>query len=157
MRVQLFKYKISKLQIFILFLFIFTGCIRSEKTISGNVLDCETNEPIPNAEISINQRGWGRSPATNEVVWDKDYIITSQSDDSGYYEISYKVGSSAHIRAKKEGYIKAEQFEYPGQEINIRMLRGNKLTEATYNCKLSSECLFCENIDGVETCRNICI
>jgi len=135
---------------FLLFSFVF----RNEKQIDGYVLDCETESPIGNAEVSVNQRGWGTH--NGQLVWDKDYTTVTTSDDSGYFVISYRVGSSAHIQVKKSGFINAEQWEYPGT-ITVKILRGDKPTEMTNYCKVSSECLSCIIENGIQVCRNTCI
>ncbi len=83
--------------------------------IEGKSVDCNTNNPIADVQISTNQSGWGFS--NGQLVWDKDYITTAQSDASGLFKLSYKVGDSADIKARKEGYITAEQFESPATGI----------------------------------------
>ena len=129
---------------------------RREKLIGGFVLDCSTNKPIENAEVSVNQRGWGFD---NGPVWDKDYTTSSKSDTSGHFEIRFRVGSSVHLMVKKAGYFTAEQYEYPKDGVEIKMLQGEgkNFNDITYNCKKSSECLSCKMGGNVEVCKNTCI
>ena len=142
----------------ILFLILLVGggflFIRREKTVSGIVLDCSTNEPIVNAEVSANQRGWGLIDGS--LLWDKDYISKARTDNSGEFTLGYRVGDSANMRANKEGYITAQQFEPRGEGIVVRLLQGNNPAEVTYNCKLLSECLETTVEDGIQVTRNVC-
>lgn len=157
-REVLFPYKTLKIRLvifLILVLIISLGFIfaRREKTIAGQIVDCQTNSPIVDAEVAVNQIGWGFN---DYLVWDKSYVYSAKSDNSGYFKIGYKVGNSANITAQKDGYIKAQQFEYPRNNVIIKMLQGNKPTEVTYNCKSSSECLETTLENGVQVTRNIC-
>jgi len=127
---------------------------RNDKTISGLVMDCQTNNPIAKVQVTVNQRGWGR--IKGQLVWDKDYIYKSVTDDSGYFKITYQVGSSAHIRAKKNGYLIAEQWEEPGEDIIIKMLKGDNPKEITYDCNLLSDCIKSEMKGEVEVFTNVC-
>ena len=158
-REVLFPYKTFKLRLIILLVLIATiyfGFIlaRREKTISGFVLDCQTNKPIDNTEVFVNQRGWGFD---RYLIWDKSYVYVGKSDNLGYFKISYKVGNSANISAKKEGYITAQQFEKPKDGVILKMLRGSKPLEVTYKCRLSSECLQTTIENNVQVTRNICL
>ncbi len=101
-------------------------------TISGQVIDCETNDPIVRAEIGLYQQ--------TLLTWDKVHLFQNKSDDYGKFSIKYNFDSVAQIRVKKDGYIKANQYEPPKDGIIIRMLKGDKPLEVTYNCQLSSEC-----------------
>lgn len=139
----------------ILALVIFIGFIfaRREKTVAGHIVDCQTNNPIIGAEVVVNQRGWGFD---GYLVWDKSYVYSAKSGNSGYFKINYNVGSSANITAQKDGYIKAQQFESPKDGVVVKMLLGNKPLEVTYNCKLSSECLQTTVKNNVQVTRNVC-
>lgn len=127
---------------------------RREKIISGVVLDCQTNKPISDVEVSVNQIGWGFD---RYLVWDKSYVYATKSDNLGHFKISYRVGSSANILAKKERYITTQQFEHPTDGVMVKLLKGNKPLEVTYNCKLSSECLQTTVENNVQVSRNICL
>jgi len=127
---------------------------RREKAIIGHIVDCQTNNPIAGAGVAVNQIGWGFN---DYLLWDKSYAYSAKSDNSGYFKIKYRVGSSANITVQKDGYIKAQQFEYPRDDVIIKMLQGDKPTEVTYNCKLSSECLETTLENGIQVTRNICL
>lgn len=157
----LFEHKKSKIGIILvaimfllILLYISLLSMRREKTISGYVLDCNTSNQIDGAEISVNQRGWGF--ARGSLVWDKDYVTTTESDISGHFAIKYKVGSSADLKGKKEGYLIAEQFEFSGDNVEIKMLKGEG-TDITYHCKKSTECLSCSMEGTTEVCKNVCL
>jgi len=141
--------------IVVLTVIIFFAYARREKAVSGYVLDCGTNDSIVNAEVSVNQVGWGFE--NGQPVWDKSYVTNVRSDSRGYFRIAFDVGSSAHLTALKDGYLTAEQWEYPGDSIAIKMLKGDDTSERTYNCKRSSECLSCRKEDSVEVCKSALI
>ena len=128
-----------------------TGC---EKEIQGFVYDCETKDPIKGSTVSTNQIGWGIS--NKQLVWDKDYKTFTKTNESGYFKLSFEVGNSAKIQVSKDGYYSAEQFEYPGDDIKIGMLKGGSYLDYTHNCRPLSECITCVDNDGVTSCRDIC-
>lgn len=155
----LFPLKTIKIRLVIILILasvIFIGFIfaRREKTIAGYIVDCQTNSPIIGVDVTVNQIGWGFD---GHLVWDKSYVYSAKSDDSGYFKISYNVGSSANITAQKNGYIKAQRFEDPKDGIMVKLLKGNKPPEVTYNCKLSSECLQTTVENNMQVTRNICL
>ena len=120
---------------------------------SGVVVDCQTGTPVADAEVSINQRGWGFD---KHLVWDKDNVSRGRTDRAGHFTISYRIGGVAHIRVQKEGYLTAEQFEQPRGDVVVRMLQGSNPAEVTYNCRLSSECIT-ETLEGnVRIYKNSC-
>ena len=125
-----------------------------EKTISGSVIDCQTNEPVASAEIVVSQKFL---EFKSGVVWFKSYISRAVGDPDGYFQVTYRVGNSADILAKKDGYISARQFEGPGDGVVIKMLQGENPAELTYNCRLLSECLVDSIEDDVRVYRNTCV
>jgi hypothetical protein len=128
-----------------------------EKYVQGTVIDCDTDNPIRDAEISVNQRGWGTN--NGQLVWDKDFVYLAKTDENGRFYIKYKVGSSVNLRAKKQGYLAAEQWEEKNSDVVMKMQQGDipYPLEVTYNCKTLSECMKCEMVNNVNTCRNVCI
>jgi hypothetical protein len=126
---------------------------RREKVVSGHVLDCATGRPIAGAEVHANQSGWGFG---DYLVWDKPYISSAVTDDTGHFTMTYRVGDSANISAEKKGFLKALQYESPRSDAVIKLLQGNKAAEVTYNCKLSSECLVTTLENNVQVSRNVC-
>ena len=121
-----------------------------EKIVSGIVVDCTTNEPIAGAEVSAHQH-------ITFAIGHEGFVYRTTSDDTGAFKLSYKVGDAAQMTVRKDGYIAAQQFEYPREDIVVRMLQGNAPTEVTYNCKLSSECLETTIESGVQVTRNVCV
>lgn len=87
-------------------------------------------------------------------ISDFGHVILGQR---GFFKISYRVGNSAKILTKKDGYITSEQFENPKDGIIIKMLQGNRPLERTYNCRLSSGCLQTTVENNVQVTRNICL
>ncbi len=128
---------------------------RRDKIAAGHVVDCQTNAPIAGADVSVIQIGWGFN--NGSLVWDRSYVYRATSDDTGRFGVTYNVGSSANIIVKKEGYIDAQQYEDENSNIAIRILRGNKPMELTYNCKLSSECYVTRTEGNVQVTSNICL
>ncbi|OGY96753.1 MAG: hypothetical protein A2122_00315 [Candidatus Liptonbacteria bacterium GWB1_49_6] len=108
---------------------------RREKFIAGRVVDCQTGAPIGSAEVSVDQRGWGIQ--NGQVIWDKDYIYTTHTDQDGRFALRFKVGAnSVNLIAKFPSYLRAQQYERPDSDtVLIRMLVGsNPLNEPTENC-----------------------
>lgn len=130
---------------------------RREKTLVGNVIDCESGEPISDVLVSVNQRGWGITEGS--IVWDRDFITNTKSDNGGHYIVKYRVGKSAYLRAEKEGYIPAEWYTYSDKNVVLRMRKefAQPVGVVTYDCKLSSECLQTTIDDGIKVTRNTCI
>jgi len=125
-----------------------------EKTISGSVVDCQTNEPVASAEIVVNQ---SFLEFKGGVIWFKSYISRAMGDPDGHFQVTYRIGNSADILARKDGYISARQFEGPGDGVVIKMLQGGNPAELTYHCRLLSECLVDSIEDGVRVYRNTCV
>ena len=125
-----------------------------KKVVSGKVIDCATQQPIKSATVTVNQRGWGKS--NGQIVWDKDYVYTATTDKNGNFRIEYSVGSSANLTVKKEGYLWANQWESPKENIVIGLMAGNNSMERTYHCKLSAQCIK-KRLEGkMEIYENVC-
>lgn len=124
-----------------------------KKIAAGYIYDCHTNQPLSNAEVSINDRGWGLS--NGSLIWDKSYAYKAVTSERGFFRIIYK-GNPTDMQAKKSGYIAAQQYEKPTRNIIIKMREGDIPGEVSYNCRLSSECLQATNEDGVLVTKNVC-
>ena len=128
---------------------------RRDKVVAGHVVDCQTNAPIAGADILVSQSGWGFS--NGSLVWDRTYVYRATSDETGSFELTYNVGSSANIGVHKDGYLQAQQYEEARAGILVGLLKGDKPTERTYYCKLSSQC-FVTRVEGnVQVTTNICL
>lgn len=138
---------------FVLFLLLtlLCGC---QKTVSGIVFDCKSQQPVAAATVTTRQTGWGIS--NGSVVWDKEFITTTTTNESGYFELSYSVGDAAKIQVTKHGYNSAEQFELPGNAIRIGLLKGEQPLNFTHNCRPIAQCLQCVDNNGTTECRDIC-
>lgn len=91
----------------------------SSKQISGKVYDCITNMPIENVEVSISGMEWGF--INGQLVWDKFYSKTTNSNSEGNYFINYNIGSS--LVAKKEGYLQAYDYGSNGQKNRYGLIK----------------------------------
>lgn len=127
---------------------------RREKIIEGQVVDCNTSQPITGAVVLVNQRGWGIR--NNNIVWDNNYQTQTHTDQEGHFKLSFHVGSSANIIVNKDGYLDAHQYEYPGTDIIVGLKQGLSSIERTYRCKLASECLETTYENGVQVSRDVC-
>ena len=148
------KVRLTTLLILVLIITLGFLFARREKIVAGRIVDCETRSPVVGAYVEASQHGWGISGG--QLVWDKPYPSGTKSGNSGDFVIHYRVGSAARLGAIKDGYIKALQPEVPRKGVVIGMLRGDKPTEVTYNCKLSSECFQTTVENGMPVSRNIC-
>jgi hypothetical protein len=83
----------------------------------GQVLDCETNQPISGAEITIC-RG-------TLLTWTNCRSFETKTDNFGNFNITYNFEPGGQITVKKDGYYRAIQFEGPGKNISIKLLKGN--------------------------------
>ncbi|MCM5664418.1 carboxypeptidase-like regulatory domain-containing protein [Galbibacter mesophilus] len=88
----------------ILSLFIFTGTIFSQTTISAKIIDSTTNEPIPFATISVN---------------DKSGVISSESGEFSLH-ISSEVTASDSLLISCLGY---EEKKFAAQDFNQELIR----------------------------------
>ena len=125
-----------------------------EKQVSGSVYNCETNDPIENATVTMSGTGWAWD---NGPIWDKIYKSTTKSFQNGTFELKYNLGTS--LSAKKDGYLDALKYTYSAKDVKIGMVKmtdENKNESPTYDCKLSSECYVTKVINGVQTSWDAC-
>lgn len=111
----------------------------STKNVQGSVIDCETKAPIADADVSINGIGWGWD--NNQLIWDKSYTLTSESNENGVFNINYKIGNS--LVTKKEGYLPAQNYISANTTIIVGLRKNINVadkSEWTYDCRLASEC-----------------
>lgn len=57
------------------------------RTTQGVVINCLTKQPIQNASLVFQRRGWGID--NGGLRWDKSYKYTATMDNSGRYTVSY--------------------------------------------------------------------
>jgi hypothetical protein len=55
------------------------------QSIRGQLLDYGNGQPIAGATITITRRGWGRSEAHGQIVWDKAYRSTDTTGPDGRF------------------------------------------------------------------------
>lgn len=97
-----------------------------EKYVQGTVIDFQTSVPVADVLIALHQTGSGF--IDGGLVWDKQYVYETTSDQNGRFKIAYKAGSSAHVIATKDGYIDYEEWHANGSDITIKL----KQTIANY-------------------------
>jgi hypothetical protein len=130
--------------------------LQKTKHISGTVMDCETNEPITDAAVSIYGNSWGWSDAGG-LIWDKEYSATTQSTLSGAFTLEYILGTS--VVTRKDGYYTAQNFIEGGAMVEVGLRKINDLqpaTERTYTCRFESECVKSRIENGVDISWNDC-
>lgn len=87
--------------------------------IEGVVLDSRTRAPLPGVAVEVSNRGWGF--VNGQLVWDKDYVYPTVSDQNGRFHIVFDVGSSAHVKAAKAGYQPHDNWYDSNSTITIAL------------------------------------
>jgi hypothetical protein len=129
---------------------------RREKVVAGQVVDCDSGEPVSEVLVAVNQHGWGF--VDRSLVWDKSYVTAGKSGENGSFLIGFKVGSSANITTTAEGYMKAQQYEIPSRNVVIKIRKGTEPPgQVTHNCRLTEECISCTLENNVQVCKNVCV
>ncbi len=127
--------------------------LSTTKTLSGSVIDCQTQQPIENAEVTVYGTGWGWD---NGLIWDKSYSSQARTAADGKFSLSYSLGNVVITRL--DGYHMAESYTGSDQ-TTIQLLKITDLaksSERTFNCKLSSECYKTRIENDVEISWNDC-
>ncbi len=93
-----------------LFVLLGLGCTANEsKVYEGKVVD-EVGRPISDVMVRVCYVGWGWSE-NGGVVWDKVYCSEAAvTNESGFYRVKFTAPSSAYLRARKAGWLQAEDF-----------------------------------------------
>lgn len=63
------------------------GLSPASPPVSGQLVEYHSNAPIAGAVVQVQRRGWGRSEATGQVVWDRAYTSTDTTDADGRFSI----------------------------------------------------------------------
>lgn len=84
---------------------------RSEAEVRGVVLETGTNQPVPDAEISISFALPGKD--ANRSVWKPDESKRARTDQRGAFTIRLEVLGSYRVEAKKAGYGPADDTHAP--------------------------------------------
>ncbi len=95
--------------------------------IDGTVVDSSTGAPLQGVAVEVSNRGWGF--VDGQLVWDKDYVYPTVSDQNGRFHIVFNVGSSAHVKAAKAGYQPHDGWYERNNQITIML----KQINPTYN------------------------
>ncbi len=85
------------------------------KRVSGLVYDCATKHPVPGASVELWQQTF--------LTWDRLFKYRGTSDADGRFTIAYGVGHAVKARATKDGYLLAESFGYPSEQLRIGLRR----------------------------------
>ena len=86
----------------LIFIFLIPTCLYQNRIVSGTVIDCKTNLPIPGAEIIINKSQLNQKPKLTDF---DGYFELDISDDTNeifiryhkYKEIKITVGDSKNL------------------------------------------------------------
>jgi hypothetical protein len=113
---------------FLLALRVFTG----SSYIAGTVVDARTGAPLAGVAVAVSNRGWG--VVNGQLVWDKDYVYPTVSDQQGRFRIAFDVGSSAHVKATKAGYQPHDSWYESNRVITITL----QLSAPTVHLQLST-------------------
>lgn len=92
---------------------------RGSSYIEGTVLDSSTLKPLEGVAVAVSNRGWGF--VDGQLVWDKDYIYQALSERNGRFRIEFSIGSSAHVKATKQGYQPYDNWYEPNSTVTIRL------------------------------------
>jgi hypothetical protein len=93
------------------FLFLMTGvaCSHDPLTITGKVVN-ESGNSLSDVSVWVCYSGWGWGEASY-LVWDKDYCSeTTQTNQEGLYNITFKGPISSRLRAKKDGWVQTHDY-----------------------------------------------
>lgn len=90
-------------------------------TVRGTVADFETGEPIPGAEVTAVEHGWGFQDGS--LVWDKDKSTTVTTDAEGSFTATFRYGASVRLRVEREGYQAFEADYRRAADARIRLKR----------------------------------
>jgi len=88
---------------FLLFLLgtVFSGCSIGTRTVQGDVVDYETEQPIFGAEVVLTSMGWGIRKGV--LVWDKVTPFLGMTDKQGTFTITARRDATG-VTVSKEGY-----------------------------------------------------
>ena len=103
----------------LLIIFFLSAC-SEQKFIEGSVVDYQTGASLEGVTVRARQTGWdfSRFPA---VVWDRTYDFEELTDKNGKFHIVYDVGTSAHLWAEKEGYVRFIAWYPENTSITIKL------------------------------------
>ena len=123
-------------------------------------MDCETNQPISGALVSLSQSDWGRADE-GYLIWDKVSTNQTLTNDDGSFEISFFIKSSLNVGVKKEGYYFAVNYFDQEKDVIIKIRKLQNLSASTsqiitYDCKLSTECYVTKIENNIKRSWNNC-
>ncbi len=131
------NWKIKKLATNIKFactlLFLMTGvaCNHDPLTITGRVVDNSGNS-LSDVSVWACYSGWGWGEA-DYLVWDKDYCSeTTQTNQEGLYNITFKGPVSSRLRARKDGWVQTQDYNTSHSRIVLTK-------SADYSSRLRAE------------------
>lgn len=101
----------------IIILIVAVGCTHESQTITGQVVD-ESGAALNDVVVTACYSGWGWS--SGYLVWDKNYCSQPVSTNStGLYVINFKGPEFIRLRAKKDGWIQAQDFAPADSRITL--------------------------------------
>ncbi|HEY9516571.1 MAG TPA: carboxypeptidase-like regulatory domain-containing protein [Gemmatimonadaceae bacterium] len=115
-----------------LFILLMTvGCSRG--TVSGELVDYATGEPIAAASITAHSRGWGIS--NKQLVWDKSYTAGVDTDTAGKFIVSapgprFLTLGGTTLSVEATGYQRLAEIRVSGKEpLLLQTVRSVPRTE----------------------------
>lgn len=141
---------------------IFVGVPR-KLTIAGEVVDCASSRAIEGARVVVGGTV-RRLIVVPFPVWDFPVNAEMWTDTNGRFTVQLKVtGGPVQLDVHKDGYLGAQQWEPPGDDISIGLVAQaptDRSTNYTTKCKRSSECLVTTTEirrgKPVEVVQNVC-
>jgi hypothetical protein len=109
--------KAISLTAILFFLLSCAACGYDPLTITGKVVDEEGNA-LSDVSVWACYSGWGWGKEEEYLVWDKDTCSeTVQTDTQGMYAISFKGPVSSRLRARKDGWVQANDYNTSHSQI----------------------------------------
>lgn len=89
--------------------------------IQGMLVDNNNGQPLQGVAVAVSNRGWG--VVNGQLVWDKDYVYQDITDGNGRFRVVFRVGSTAHVIVRQEGYQSYDAWHDRNSTITIRLQR----------------------------------
>ncbi len=95
--------------------------LMGQSFIDGTVRDRDTKAPIAQAQVVVSNRGWGF--IDGQLVWDKDFVYATMSDQGGRFHVDFQVGPSAHVIVTADGYSQFDDYFDKNTTVVIDLTR----------------------------------
>ncbi|WP_119155759.1 carboxypeptidase-like regulatory domain-containing protein [Caldimonas tepidiphila] len=93
--------------------------------VRGRLVEYRSGEPVPEATVTITQRGWGWSEG--QLVWDRSYRARTRTGAEGRFELPLPApglaGSGATLEVEREGFQRLTEVPaHAGAELLLQTL-----------------------------------